>query len=98
MPEIAIPMLLLDHIEPTEPANSLLGGLEPLAWKPLQRAAERESSESGLLLRPSFMSGGMAVERAAQWATPAGSSSIPAAVDEKADLAVARLGFSELQS
>ena len=40
MPEIAIPMLLLDHIEPTEPANSLLGGLEPLAWKPLKRARE----------------------------------------------------------
>ena len=30
MPEIAIPLLLLDHIEPIEPANSLLGGLEPL--------------------------------------------------------------------
>ena len=35
MPEIAIPMLLLDHIEPTEPANSLLGGLELLLWNPL---------------------------------------------------------------
>ena len=34
MPEIAIPMLLLDHIEPTEPANSLLGGLEPLLVTP----------------------------------------------------------------
>ena len=40
----------------------------------------------------------MAVERAAQRATPASVGSIPAAVDEKADLAVAHVGFLELQS
>ena len=40
----------------------------------------------------------MAVERAARRATPASVGSIPAAVDEKADLAVAHVGFLELQS
>ena len=40
----------------------------------------------------------MAVERAARWATPATTSSIPAAGDEQADLGVAGVGFSELQS
>ena len=60
-----------------------------------QRAAEQRV---GWLLRPPFGTAGMAVERAARWATPASTSSIPAAGDEQADLGVARVGFSELQS
>ena len=40
----------------------------------------------------------MAVERAARWATPASSIYAAAAGDEQADLGVARVGFSELQS
>ena len=65
---------------------------------PASETSARQSSESGLLLRPSFMNRGMAVERAARWATPASLSSISAALDEQADLGVARPGFSELQS
>ena len=65
---------------------------------PASETSARQSSEYGLLLRPSFICGGMAVERAARWATPASTSSIPAAGDEQADLGVARAGFSELQS
>ena len=65
---------------------------------PASETSARQSSESGFLLRPSFGSGGMAVERAARRATSASVGSIPAAVDEKADLAVARVGFLELQS
>ena len=58
------------------------------------------SSEYGLLLllRPSFGTAGMAVERAARWATPASAICAAAAGDEQADLGVARAGFSELQS
>ena len=40
----------------------------------------------------------MAVERAARWATPASFIYAAAAGDEQADLGVARVGFSELQS
>ena len=40
----------------------------------------------------------MAVERAARWATPASTIYAAAAGDEQADLGVARVGFSELQS
>ena len=65
---------------------------------PASETSARQSSEYGLLLRPSFVSAGMAVERAARWATPASAISIPAAGDEQADLGVARAGFSELQS
>ena len=61
-----------------------------------QRAAEQRVRVE--LLRPSFGTAGMAVERAARWATPASTSSIPAAGDEQADLGVARVGFSEPQS
>ena len=65
---------------------------------PASETSARQSSEYGLLLRPSFVCEGMAVERAARWATPASAISIPAAGDEQADLGVARVGFSELQS
>ena len=65
---------------------------------PASETSARQSSEYGLLLRPSFGTGGMAVERAARRATPASTISIPAAGDEQADLGVARAGFSELQS
>ena len=65
---------------------------------PASETSARQSSEYGLLLRPSFGTAGMAVERAARWATPASAISIPAAGDEQADLGVARVGFSELQS
>ena len=65
---------------------------------PASETSARQSSEYGLLLRPSFGTAGMAVERAARWATPASTISIPAAGDEQADLGVARAGFSELQS
>ena len=40
----------------------------------------------------------MAVERAARWATLASTIYAAAAGDEQADLGVARVGFSELQS
>ena len=65
---------------------------------PASETSARQSSEYGLLLRPPFVCAGMAVERAARWATPASAISIPAAGDEQADLGVARVGFSELQS
>ena len=65
---------------------------------PASETSARQSSESGLLLRPPFRSAGMAVERAARWATPASSIYAAAAGDEQADLGVARVGFSELQS
>ena len=65
---------------------------------PASETSARQSSEYGLLLRPSFRSAGMAVERAARWATPASSIYAAAAGDEQADLGVARVGFSELQS
>ena len=65
---------------------------------PASETSARQSSEYGLLLRPSFISAGMAVERAARWATPASTIYAAAAGDEQADLGVARVGFSELQS
>ena len=65
---------------------------------PASETSARQSSEYGLLLRPSFICGGMAVERAARWATPASTIYAAAAGDEQADLGVARVGFSELQS
>ena len=65
---------------------------------PASETSARQSSEYGLLLRPSFVCEGMAVERAARWATPASSIYAAAAGDEQADLGVARVGFSELQS
>ena len=66
---------------------------------PASETSARQSSEyGGLLLRPSFISAGMAVERAARWATPASFIYAAAAGDEQADLGVARVGFSELQS
>ena len=49
------------------------------------KTSARQSSESGLLLRPSVISGGMAVERAARWATPASLSCISLAEDEICD-------------
>ena len=49
---------------------------------PASATSARQSSESGLLLRPSFGSGGMAVDRAARRATPASVGSIHAAGDE----------------
>ena len=65
---------------------------------PASETSARQSSEYGLLLRPPFISAGMAVERAARWATPASTIYAAAAGDEQADLGVARVGFSELQS
>jgi hypothetical protein len=65
---------------------------------PASETSARQSSEYGLLLRPSFVCEGMAVERAARWATPASSIYAAAAGDEQADLGVAGVGFSELQS
>ena len=65
---------------------------------PASETSARQSSEYGLLLRPSFICAGMAVERAAGWATPASFIYAAAAGDEQADLGVARVGFSELQS
>ena len=65
---------------------------------PASETSARQSSEYGLLLRPSFICAGMAVERAARWATPASTIYAAAAGDEQADLGVARVGFSELQS
>ena len=65
---------------------------------PASETSARQSSEYGLLLRPSFGTAGMAVERAARWATPASFIYAAAAGDEQADLGVARVGFSELQS
>ena len=63
MPEIAIPLLLLDHIEPIEPANSLLGGLEPLSVTSLSRGAQLVPNEQkGLVLdggNPSTGPGGV---------------------------------------
>ena len=47
MPEIAIPLLLLDHIEPIEPANSLLGGLEPLSVTSLRIKFSTDEIENG---------------------------------------------------
>ena len=65
---------------------------------PASETSARQSSEYGLLLRPPFRSAGMAVERAARWATPASFIYAAAAGDEQADLGVAGVGFSELQS
>ena len=65
---------------------------------PASETSARQSSEYGLLLRLPFGSAGMAVERAARWATPASSIYAAAAGDEQADLGVAGVGFSELQS
>ena len=65
---------------------------------PASETSARQSSEYGLLLRPSFVCEGMAPEVAASRAPSASTISISAAGDEQADLGVARVGFSELQS
>ena len=65
---------------------------------PASETSARQSSESGFLLRPPFISAGMAVERAARWATPASAISIPAAGDEQADLGAASVGFQSCRA
>ena len=65
---------------------------------PASETSARQSSESGLLLRPSFINRGMAVERAARWATSASFSSISAAGDEICDSGEACAGQHLQQS
>ena len=65
---------------------------------PASETSAQQSSESGLLLRPSFMNRGMAVERAARWATSASFSSISAAGDEICDSGEACAGQHLQQS